>query len=209
VRGEFVLPPPDEGEQRLLRATQLALGSSELRPSGDPSPVLLQLAAHRQVRLDVHGADGGAPAVFNLRGDGRVEELFVPVHDGVITLADLPPGPYRLSLVSPDAWLRPLDLVMPDAGTVEQRLELLPLATVSGTVLEKGRPVAKVPVGSESARQPTQTDLQGRFLLEGLPHGAVKIFVGLKGQSMTVDAPARVEFELTTGSLRQGALDGG
>lgn len=202
-RGEFALRPPERGEARVLRAMHLELGASPLvRPQG-VNPVVLKLASQREVRLDVRVPSGvpaeGGLQLTSLTGGHRA---FVPLRAGVVSLGGLPAGAYRLALSSGDAWLAPLELTAPDTGRVEARVELKPLATVSGVVLRGGKPLAKVLVGSERARSPTETDAQGRFTLAGLPHEPVKVYVDQHGKFFEVKAPARVEFELTTGALR-------
>lgn len=142
--------------------------------------------------LQVRDSETGLPLSgvgWDLKGDSAL--LGFSGAGGQIDVSDIKPGAYRLGLSMAGYQSMVIDLVMrPDVvsrlGTVQLlrlRDPAVPGAVVSGLVVDaKSRvPLPGASVQLSGGGGQTQTDTQGRYLMAGLPSGALTLTVSKPG----------------------------
>jgi hypothetical protein len=205
-RGEFALPPGEA--PRALKAKHPSLGTSREVIAADTAPVVLRLEVRNRLRLNIREPGGKfssgkvvATASHELLSGG----VGVSIGGGPVELTNLAEGRNELTFATPRFFAPPLEVEMPETGTVERDIQLVHLVAIEGVVLRKGRPVAKLGVWRKEPFVGEMTDEQGRFVVKEVPEGAIELGFGhpKAERTLTLRAPAKVEIELTTGSVRE------
>jgi murein DD-endopeptidase MepM/ murein hydrolase activator NlpD len=182
--GAFRLPPSSAPRQQLMLDGPDVFPAELAVRAGGPEPrILLARRVHLAVRVTADDALVAGAVVEISDGSGPALATATSDREGIARFGDLMPGPYEL-WARREASVSPLVRIADAASAHDVALALAPAGTVHGQVtadgpLPAGGTVQLAPLDVDHATRVATLDAEGRFTIDGLPHGHWRVEISV------------------------------